>query len=221
MSGLVVSSVLTSAAVAGLAIAASPYLAGLTMTVPDRANASWWRPVPVAGTRIGATALVGAAGGVLGGRAAGWTTALPAFALLALVVGPLAIIDVEHHRLPDRLVAVAAGGLGLLVAAGLLGHDPARALRVGEAAAAVFAVLALLTAVARFGFGDTKLGAVLAGYLGWCGWGYVLYGMMAGFLVASLSVVPMLASGRATMKSAIAFGPAMILGALLVMAGRW
>ena len=141
--------------------------------------------------------------------------------VLSLVATPLAIVDVEHHRLPDRLVGLGAvGGLGALVLAGVLSQDAGRALRVGESTALVFALLAVLTVVARFGFGDTKLGAVLAGYLGWFGWGSVLYGMMAGFLVASLGVVPLLASGRATMKSAIPFGPAMIIGALLVMAGR-
>jgi leader peptidase (prepilin peptidase) / N-methyltransferase len=221
MSSLAVSSVLCGVAVAAVAVAVSPYPAGLTMTVPDRANASWWRPMPTSRHRIAVTAAVGAACGLLGGLAAAWTAALPAFLLLTLVVAPLVIIDVEHHRLPDRLVGLAAiGGLGLLAVAGLLSHDAGRVLRVGEATALVFTVSSALTVIARFGFGDTKLGAVLAGYLGWFGWGSVLYGMMAGFLVASLGVVPLLVSGRATMKSAMAFGPAMILGALLVMARR-
>ena len=229
MSPVTVSALTCGATLAVVAVVVSPYLAGLTLTVPDPGNGSWWRATPTptptpttsatTSARIAATAAVGAACGLLGGLAADWSAVLPAFVLLTLVLTPLVVIDVEHHRLPDRLVGVAAvGGLGLLGAAGVLGGDPGRAVRVGAAAAVVFAVLAALTVTARFGFGDTKLGAVLAGYLGWFGWGYVLYGMMAGFLVASLGVVPLLLSGRATMRTAIAFGPAMILGALLVMA---
>ena len=220
MSSVAVSAVLCGVALATFAAVLSPYLAGLTLTVPDRANSAWWRPTRSSRRRVAVTAAVGAVCGLLSGMAAGLTWAGPAFTLLAVLAVPLVVVDVEHHRLPDRLVGLAVVGLGALVLAGVLSGDGGRAVRVVESAASVFVLLAVLTVVARFGFGDTKLGAVLAGYLGWFGWGSVLYGMMAGFLVASVGVIPLLVTRRATMKSAIPFGPAMVLGALCVMAGR-
>ena len=161
-------------------------------------------------------ALVGLGAGLLAGLAAGWTALLPAYLALALAVVPLAVIDVEHHRLPDRLVAVAlVGGAALLtVAAAATGHWAALA-RAGEAAALVLGLGTALTLVAPFGFGDTKLATVLAGYLGWFGWPAVLYGLAAGFVLAAVAVVPLVALRRATMKSPIPLGPALIAGALL------
>jgi leader peptidase (prepilin peptidase)/N-methyltransferase len=95
-------------------------------------------------------------------------------------------------------------------------------LRAAEGGAAVFAVLFVLSVAAprSFGFGDVRLGAGVGAYLGWFGWGYVYDGIFAGFLLGAAISLALLASRRATMKSAIAFGPMMIFGALLVLAFR-
>jgi leader peptidase (prepilin peptidase)/N-methyltransferase len=93
-------------------------------------------------------------------------------------------------------------------------------LRAVEGGAAVFAVLFLLALISprSFGLGDVKIGGVLGGYLGWVGWGYVYYGIFAGFLLGALVAVGILISRRGTMKTAIPFGPTLILGPLLVLA---
>jgi leader peptidase (prepilin peptidase)/N-methyltransferase len=129
---------------------------------------------------------------------------------LAICVTPLVLIDVEHHRLPDRLVAPAGvSGVALLALSG----QWARGLAAVGAAASVFAVLAALALVAQFGFGDVKLGAVLALYTGWFGWGCVLNGVLLGFVLGGVIAVVLLAIHRAWRKSAIAFGPWLVLGA--------
>jgi len=103
-----------------------------------------------------------------------------------------------------------------------LRHDWHALLRAAEGAAAVFAVLFLLAFAAprSFGFGDVKLGGVLGAYLGWFGWSYVYYGIFAGFLLGMLVALALLATRRASLKTALAFGPMLIFGALIVLAFR-
>jgi leader peptidase (prepilin peptidase)/N-methyltransferase len=211
----------TGAACALVLLVAAPYLARLTLSVPDRDVTAWWRGAAPSHARIAATGALVAVFGLLSGLAAGWSASLAAFVLLALLSAPLAVIDIEHHRLPNRLVFSAAiGAVVLLAVAGIVDRDWSALLRAAEAAVVVFVVFFGLTMFAPFGFGDTKLAAVLAGYLGWLGWGYVLYGLLAGFLVAAAVSLPMVLTRRANMKTAIPLGPALILGALLVAAFR-
>ncbi len=210
-------------ALAGAAagLLASPYLAGLTRTVPDPDTTSWWRPVRPDPARLAATAALAAALGALGGTAAQWTPVLPAFLALALFGTPLIVIDIECHRLPNRLVYPLAGaGALLLVVAAVPDRAWAALLRAGEGAVIVFAVLLVLYLPARrsFGFGDVKLGGVLGAYLGWFGWSYVYYGIFGGFLLGALVAVGLLVARRATMKTALPFGPSLLVGALLVAA---
>ena len=94
-----------------IALVASPYLAGLTVSVADRANARWWHLCPASRARWAITAAVVAVLAALGGAASQWTVAWPAYLMLALAGSVLAVVDVEHHRLPDRLIVCAAVAL--------------------------------------------------------------------------------------------------------------
>lgn len=202
-------------------LAASPYLARLTASVPDRELKDWWRGRPVDRRVAVRTALVAAVLGALAGGVSDIPSLLPAYVWLALLGTPLVVIDLEHHRLPDRLMAVLAIGEAVLLSAALLGPlDVHTWLRAIESAAAVFAVLfALAFAAPRsFGLGDVKLGGVLGGYLGVAGWAYVYYGIFAGFLLGTVVAIALLVTRRGGMKTAIPFGPTLVLGALLVLA---
>lgn len=206
---------------AALCVAAAPYLARLTVSVPDRENRSWWAGAPAGRGRLWGTAGIAAVLGALAGAAAGWTAVLPAFVALALCAAPLSVIDFEHHRLPNRLVFTAAGcGVALFTLAAAVEQDWGRWLRAAAAAAAVFAVLFLLAFVSprSFGYGDVKLGSVLGGYLGWFGWVQVYYGIFAGFLLGAVVALTLLATRRASLKTAMAFGPMLVLGTLVVLA---
>lgn len=212
----------TAAAVAtsaGLGLIASPYLARLTATVPDLDNPRWWTGAPVTRQRLALTAVTAVVFGALAGKAAGWSALLPAFVALALITAPLVPIDLEHHRLPDRLTyGAAVAGIAGLVLAAAVRDDWDDALRALEGGAAVFAVLFALWFVGGMGLGDVKLGFTLGGYLGWFGWSHVYYGIFAGFVVGSLVAVGLIAARKATRKSAMAFGPWLTLGALIVLA---
>ena len=54
--------------------------------------------------------------------------------------------------------------------------------------------------------------------LGWLGLGTALLGLLAGFVAGGLIAIVMLVAQRAGLRSHIAFGPAMIIGALLALA---
>ncbi|MGH8961151.1 MAG: prepilin peptidase [Jatrophihabitantaceae bacterium] len=213
--------------VAGVAVGAagcvltSPYLARLTLTVPDRDDRHWWRGRPTSRNRLCLTALVAVVLGALAGAAVGWSALLPAFLAFAMTCTPLILIDFEHHRLPNRLVFSAlVAAIVLLTLAAAVRPDWASWLHAIEGGAAVFAVLFLLAFIAprSFGFGDVKLGGLLGAYLGWFGWNYVYYGIFAGFLLGAVVAVALLASRRASLTTAMAFGPMLVLGTLAVLA---
>lgn len=201
-----------------LGLVAAPYAAGLTLSIPDRADRHWYRPQRMVGAgRLVVCLVLGAVLGGLAAAAVGWTAGLPAFLLLGLVATPLVVIDIEHHRLPDRLVVAAGlGGAVLFAAAAAWQHDWAPLARVVVSCAVLFsAFLAVaLSSPSSLGFGDVKLAAVLGGYLGWLGWGYLLPGLFAGFLLGALVALALLVIRRVSLTSQFAFGPALVVGAL-------
>jgi leader peptidase (prepilin peptidase)/N-methyltransferase len=210
-----------AAIAAALCLGITPYLARLTLTVPDRENEQWYRGARPDPTRTTKTAVAAVVVGALAGTAAGFSALFPAFLALALAGIPLVVIDYEHHRLPNRLVYPAAvAAFVLLALAAALRHEWADYLRAVEGAAASYAVLFVLMLISprSFGWGDVRLGGVLGAYLGYQSWLAVYYGIFAGFLLGSLVALVLLALRRATMKTALAFGPMLLLGALLVLA---
>ena len=139
-----------------------------------------------------------------------------AFVAFAVIGAILAIIDIRTHRLPNRLVAtVGVTGVVLLVAAALTGSRMDALIRALLAALVLFAaylVLRMLSA-GGVGGGDVKLAAVIGLHLGWLGWGSVLVGTLAGFVLGGVFAAGMLLVRRADRRSAILFGPWMLAGA--------
>ena len=210
-------------ALAGAAagLVASPYLARLTVTVPDKDVRRWWVGAPPARRTLAGSAVLAAGLGALAGAAAGWGALLPAFVALALFGTPLIVIDLQLHRLPNRLlIPTFLAGAALLTLAAGRWSAWSHLLRATEGAAAVYAVLFLIAFASprSFGMGDVKLGGIVGGYLGWFGWRYVYYGVFAGFLIGAVLAIGLLATRRASMKTAVPFGPMLILGPLLVLA---
>jgi leader peptidase (prepilin peptidase)/N-methyltransferase len=204
-----------------ICLAASPYAARLTLTVPDRSNATWYRGVPVSRRRQVVTAGIALVLGALAGAAAGLSALLPAFIVLALTGTPLIVIDHEQHRLPNRLLyPMAASAIVLLFAAAASRDDWSDLLRAGEGGAAVFAVLyaIMLVSPRAFGYGDARLGGVMGLYLGFDSWAAVYSGILGGFVLGAGVAVVLLAARRASRKTAIALGPMLVLGTLLVLA---
>jgi leader peptidase (prepilin peptidase)/N-methyltransferase len=145
---------------------------------------------------------------------------LAAACWLAVCAVPLAWVDATTRRLPDVLTVPAWAGTAalLLAAAADGGHWPAlgRAL-LGGAAFAAFCLLLFLISPAGLGPGDVKLAASLGTILAWLGWGALVAGGLAGFVLGACYAVTLLIRGRADRKTQLPFGPFMIAGTFLVL----
>ncbi len=152
------------------------------------------------------------------GVGARWT--LVAWLWVALVGAVLSFIDIEHHRLPDRLTMPSY----LVVAVALLLPAIAYAqwIAYGRAwlgALAMFVGYFLLALIypAGMGMGDVKLAGVLGLVLGYVGWSYVFVGFFAAFFIGAFVGIGLMIFGRAGRKTAIPFGPFMFAGALAAL----
>ena len=150
----------------------------------------------------------------------GLSPELPAFLHLAGVGVLLAVIDLQHRLLPNRVVLPSIGiGAVLLLVAALAGAAWPDQLRAGLGAVALFTAYLVLALISPsgLGMGDVKLAGLLGLYLGWLGWGAVLVGAVAGFVVQAVLALALLAGGRVGLKGELPFGPAMLVGAALAI----
>jgi leader peptidase (prepilin peptidase)/N-methyltransferase len=151
--------------------------------------------------------------------AVGWDWSLPLYLYLVGWAVALTAIDVELKRLPDALVLPAYPVVAALLAVATWappGTDDAGALVravIGGAALGAFYFLALVVYPRGMGFGDVKLAGVLGLVLAWHGWGSLLIGGFAAFLIAGLAILPGLLTRRLGRSSEIPFGPFMLAGA--------
>jgi leader peptidase (prepilin peptidase)/N-methyltransferase len=91
-----------------------------------------------------------------------------------------------------------------------------RALLSGAAMYAVYFLLCFAYP-AGMGFGDVKLAGVLGMYTGWLGWGNWAVGLFLGFFLGGVFGIALIAARRGGRKSAVPFGPFMLLGVLLAV----
>ena len=146
---------------------------------------------------------------------------LPAYLYLAAIAVALTAIDIDHKRLPDSIVLPSYVVLLVLFGvAALVAGDPANLIRAAIGGAALFAFYFLVAFAypAGMGFGDVKLSGVLGLALGWVGWGALVIGAFAAFLVGAAVGLVMIALKRGGRKTAIPFGPFMLLGAAIGVA---
>jgi leader peptidase (prepilin peptidase)/N-methyltransferase len=140
--------------------------------------------------------------------------------LMAISIS-LTLIDLDTHRLPNRVVLPAYIVLPvLLLAASAVTGDWGAALR-GLIGLVVLGgtYLALALAVpGGMGLGDVKLAGVLGLVLAYLGWGPLAVGSFAAFLLGGTFAVVLLVVRRAGRRSGIPFGPWMLAGAWLGIA---
>ncbi len=152
---------------------------------------------------------------------------LPAYLWFGSATLALIATDLEHHRLPNRIVFVGLTvGTVLLAAGALLDGQPLT--RVGWAALAGLAYFGFMLVLAiavrgGFGFGDVKMAAMLGLFVGYqpllASVGFVeVFGSLTiagfgAFLVGGMVAAALLAARKRGRKQEIAFGPAMIVAA--------
>lgn len=147
---------------------------------------------------------------------AGGIVIFVAYAWFAAISIALTMIDLDTRRLPNVIVLPSLALLTvLLVIAAFLTHDFDALLRAAIGAAALFGFYALLGILrpGGMGGGDIKLAAVVGLMLGWIGWGPLIVGAFAAFVLGGIIGIALMLGRRATRRSAIPFGPWMLAGA--------
>ncbi len=165
----------------------------------------WWKAAVASGT----------AAGVIGGRV-GWDWALLPLLYLCPVGVALAVVDWRTRLLPTKVIAPSYVVVAALVAtAAAASGEWADLERAGWGwlvAGGTFVALWLVHP-RGMGYGDVRLSGVLGLALGSLGWGPLLVGVYAGFLLGGVGGT-LLTVLRLVDRRAYPFGPFMLLGAL-------
>ncbi len=152
----------------------------------------------------------------------GFSVTTLAFGYLACIGLVLALIDLDVHRLPDKIVIPAYPVLAVLFAIATWetgeGWWPLIRALIGGGTLFLFYFVAAVAYPGGMGFGDVKLAGVLGMALGWLGWGTLTVGAFSAFLLGGLFSGVLLIMRRARKGTGIPFGPWMILGAAVGVA---
>lgn len=180
------------------------------MDLERRARPAWWWGAATAvGMLFGWQVAAVVPGGVL-----------PAFLVFGAGTLGLALIDLDHQLIPNRVLFPALGiGAVLLAGGAIVEGDGAGLLRGFGGAVVYFAFLLVIGLVARggFGMGDVKLALLLGLFLGFLGWGELALGAILAILlggVASIMVLVFTSKGR---DAKFAYGPYLVAGAWIAV----
>lgn len=152
-----------------------------------------------------------------------------AYAVFVAASISLVLIDLDVQRLPTPIV-IPAGvtGFALLTLSCLLGAAWLDLFRAGVGATLLYLAYELMRVVypKGMGAGDVRLAGLIGLFLGWMGWGSLVVGAFAAFVLGGVYGVVLLVMGRARRGTAIPFGPWMIAGAWIGIAcgepvARW
>lgn len=148
----------------------------------------------------------------------GLTWELPAYLFFAGAAVVLGTVDLLERRLPNAVLYPSLVVMPLLLAlAAAVTGTWSSLLAACIGAAALFTLYFVLAVISPqgIGMGDVKLAALIGMALGFLGWTPILIGGTAGFLIGGLTSLIALLSGRAGLKTALPFGPAMLAGAFV------
>jgi len=151
----------------------------------------------------------------------GGSWALLPFLGLVVVGAALAWIDLTQRRLPNRIVLPAVGAsVPLLLGAAVLDGGLSRWLTALAGGAVLFGLYLVLALISPrgMGMGDVKLAALVGLYAGYLGWAALVVAAFAGFLLGGAVGLIGIVARRATRKTAIPFGPWMLLGLWIAVA---
>lgn len=155
--------------------------------------------------------------GVVVGVAVGWEWAWVLWVPFVPVYVALAVIDWRTRILPTYLIRPTLVALAALVLVGWAvtgdGHAVLRS-GLGLLVCGAFYLVLWLIYPRGLGFGDVRLSSPLGLALGWIGWGPVLVGVYAGFLLGGI-IGGLLAVIKIVERKGFPFGPFMLLGALV------
>ena len=163
------------------------------------------------------SAVAGALAGAVVGAGTGWEWAWLLWVPFVPVYLALALIDWRTRLLPTYLIVPTLIALSVLVLLGwAVTGDGDAALRsaLGFVTYGGFYFLLWVVYPRGLGFGDVRLSGPLGIALGWMGWGQVLVGVYAGFLLGGL-IGGLLALVKIVERKGFPFGPFMLVGAVI------
>lgn len=128
----------------------------------------------------------------------------------------LAVIDARTHRLPRPLVGLTlVVAISLAVCIAVWVPDPDLLIRSLLASGALVLVYLALHLGGGMGMGDVTYASVVGLYLGSISWATVWWGTLAAFLIAAAWAGGCQLASGIDRQRGHAFGPAMVLGAVL------
>lgn len=172
---------------------------------------------PALGARL---ATAGAVVGAVVGWRLGAVPVLIAWTYLGAAGLVLAYVDGRTKYLPTRIIAPSyAVVIALLMLAALLDRSSAGLVGavLGWLIMGGFYFVMWFVHPAGIGYGDVRLAGLLGLALGYVGWGPLLAGMYAGFLLGGVGG-GLLALSRVVDRRRYPFGPFMVLGSLVGVA---
>jgi len=139
-----------------------------------------------------------------------------AFLFLAALSVVLGLIDWDTHTLPDRVVLPSyLVGFVILGGSTVTSGNVAALVRasVGMSALWLLYLIVALLSSGGIGYGDVKFAGLIGLFLGYLGWGALVTGAFAAFILGGSYGLALVASRKASRKSGIPFGPWMLAGA--------
>ena len=130
----------------------------------------------------------------------------------------LTVIDLQVRRLPNAIVLPSYPVVAvLLVSSAAVERDWWAFLRalIGGAILFVFFFALAYFYPAGMGFGDVRLAGIVGGVLAYLSWSTLVIGAFAGFLIGAVAGLTLMATKRIGRKTAVPFGPSMIVGAFI------
>jgi leader peptidase (prepilin peptidase)/N-methyltransferase len=132
---------------------------------------------------------------------------------LILLIVPAAFIDLEHRIIPNKITALGAL-LALVLGLALdPGGEPERL--IAAAAAGGFLLVAALAYPGGMGMGDVKLAGMMGLFLGSAVAPAILVALVAGVCLGAVVIARK--GAQAGRKTAVPFGPFLALGALVAV----
>ncbi|MGO4296454.1 prepilin peptidase [Glutamicibacter sp. MCAF14] len=132
----------------------------------------------------------------------------------------LAKQDMATHRLPNRLVASwLAASLAVIALLGILRSDLHGVLMglLGLLLLGGGYLLLTLASGGAMGMGDVKLAGVLGLNLGYYSLPSLFFATLLAFVLATLWVIGGVVARKLTLKSAVPFGPFMLIGSFIAL----
>jgi leader peptidase (prepilin peptidase)/N-methyltransferase len=161
----------------------------------------------------------GALFGLFAWRVESWPEVL-AYSCLVFVGVVLAVIDLIEHRIPSVALAVTYPVMLTLFGLATVTQDKGFAMvRATLGMVVMFGAYFALAIAAQggLGAGDVKLAGVLGLALGWNGWQSLVAGLVLGLAYGAVTGIILIALGKATRRTPMPLGPAMIAGTLTVL----